>query len=187
MSKIFYTSDLHFGHSNIIKYENRPWKTIEEMTQGLIDRWNERIGINDTVYILGDFAWKGSKASIDNINDIVKSLNGKKHLIIGNHDEGWINSIDLKERLWEEITYYKRIEDQGKCVILSHYPIEDWDRQHYGSIHIHGHLHNNPNKIDQPNRYNCGCDLWDWYPITLKEMIDRFGYEEIKENRYGLV
>lgn len=180
MSKIFYTSDLHFGHSNIIKYENRPWDNVEDMKNGLIARWNARVNQNDTVYILGDFAWKGSKASVDDINNIVKSLNGKKHLIIGNHDEGWINSIDLKERLWEEITYYKRIMDNGEQVILSHYPIESWDRQHFGSIHIHGHLHSYPTKIDQPNRYNCGCDRWNYYPVTLQEMIDKLGYYEMQ-------
>ena len=87
MSKIFYTSDLHFGHSNIIKYENRPWNDVDEMKEELIARWNAKVNQNDTVYVLGDFAWKGSKASIDDINNIVKSLNGKKHLIIGNHDE----------------------------------------------------------------------------------------------------
>ena len=108
---IYYTSDLHFGHKNIIKYENRPFLNIEEMEYGLIKRWNDKIeSSNDHIYILGDFAFKGLNLSADQINNIVDSLKGKKHLIIGNHDQ-FINSIHFKERLWEEVVLYKEIVD----------------------------------------------------------------------------
>ena len=169
---IYYTSDLHFGHDHIRLYENRPFMNLAEMEYELINKWNEKVKENDDVYILGDFAFTGKEMSVDDINDVVKSLNGKKHLIIGNHDEGWINKTDVKTRLWEEIVFYKRIVDSGNIVILSHYPLESWDRQRFGSIHIHGHLHSQPPKLNQPNRYNCGCDIWNYEPVTLKEMID---------------
>ena len=136
MSKIFYTSDLHFGHNNIIIYENRPFININEMTNKLIRNWNSKVNINDDVYILGDFAFQNKNLSIDDINNIVKNLNGKKHLIIGNHDN-WINKLDVKIRLWESIDSYLKINDKGRIVILCHYPIETWDQQHYGSIHLH--------------------------------------------------
>ena len=138
---IYYTSDLHFGHKNIIKYENRPFKDIEEMQYELIKRWNNKVKSNDDhIYILGDFAFKGSNLSIDHINEIVDNLKGKKHLIIGNHDQ-FINSIHFKERLWEEVVPYKEIIDrsdivimnkadliENRNIILCHYPIENWNR-----------------------------------------------------------
>lgn len=139
---IYYTSDLHFGHKNIIKYENRPFKSILEMEYILIKNWNNKVkSKEDHIYILGDFAFKGSNLSIDQINNIVDSLKGKKHLIIGNHDQ-FINSLHFKERLWEEIVPYKEIIDQSdkviidnkeniienKNIILFHYPIENWNR-----------------------------------------------------------
>ena len=138
---IYYTSDLHFGHKNIIKYENRPFKDIEEMEYELIKRWNNKVKSNDDhIYILGDFAFKGSNLSIDHINEIVDNLKGKKHLIIGNHDQ-FINSIHFKERLWEEVVPYKEIIDrsdivimnkadliENRNIILCHYPIENWNR-----------------------------------------------------------
>lgn len=180
MGKIFYTSDLHFGHKNILKYENRPWNSIEEMNEGLITRWNEKVTDNDDVYILGDFAFQSKSLPIDTINLITHKLKGKKHLIIGNHDE-WINKIDVKPRLWASMDYYAKIMDKNRIVILSHYPIETWDQEHYGSIHLYGHLHSTPTKLYQSNRYNVGCDNWNYYPVTLDEIIAREGYTSIKE------
>lgn len=139
---IYYTSDLHFGHKKIFQYENRPFKSILEMEYILIRNWNNKVkSKEDHIYILGDFAFKGSNLSIDQINNIVDSLKGKKHLIIGNHDQ-FINSLHFKERLWEEIVSYKEIIDQSdkviidnkgniienKNIILFHYPIENWNR-----------------------------------------------------------
>ena len=171
---IYYTSDLHFGHTNIIRYENRPYKDVEEMTVGLVNNWNKVVKQNDDVYVLGDFAFKCGKLSVDDINSIVKSLNGKKHLIIGNHDL-WINSVDFKSKLWEEVTYYKEIKDNGYDVVLMHYPLESWNKGEYGTIHLHGHLHSNPTKINIKNRYNVGCDNWNLFPVTLKQILNKKG------------
>ena len=138
---IYYTSDLHFGHKNIIKYENRPFMNIEEMEYVFIRNWNNKVKSNDDhIYIIGDFAFKGSNLSVDKINNIVEKLKGKKHLIIGNHDQ-FINSIHFKERLWEEVVSYKEIIDksnniimdklnivENRNIILCHYQIENWNR-----------------------------------------------------------
>lgn len=79
---IFYTSDLHLGNSNIIRYEHRPYKSVEEMNAGLIAKWNAKVGRNDDVYVLGDFSFKGTKQTIN----YLENLNGKIHLVHGNHD-----------------------------------------------------------------------------------------------------
>lgn len=64
MNKIFYTSDLHLGNANIIAYEHRPWKTVEEMNKALIDRWNQKVSLYDEVYVLGDFSFKRSQETV---------------------------------------------------------------------------------------------------------------------------
>ena len=169
---IYYTSDLHFGHNNIIKYCNRPYVDIYDMHKHLIQNWNNKVKDNDDVYILGDFAFQNSNVSIFTIQDILRSLKGKKHLIVGNHDQ-WVNKQQFNPRYFESIDYYKEIKDGGKDIILCHYPIESWNGMEYGSIHLHGHLHDIPTKLDLPNRYNVGCDNWNYEPVSLREILNK--------------
>lgn len=79
----FVVADLHFGHENIIKYESRPFANVEEMNVRLIELWNSTVGNDDLVYVLGDFTLS---RRIDVIKNLVSSLNGRKILIMGNHD-----------------------------------------------------------------------------------------------------
>jgi calcineurin-like phosphoesterase family protein len=85
----FFTADHHFGHANILKYTERPWDTLEEMHEELIGRWNNVVGLEDTVVILGDFSYKGHDA----LDDVVPRLNGRKILVCGNHDLPWIGNV----------------------------------------------------------------------------------------------
>ncbi len=158
------------------------------MQDELIKRWNNKVkSDNDHIYILGDFAFNGSNLSVDDINNIVKELKGKKHLIIGNHDQ-FINKKDFKQGLWEEIVPYKELVDnsdkvimnykaeliENRNVVLFHYPIENWNRTTLSVQYTYtGHLHSNPTKLYQDNRYNVGCDLWNYEPVTLKEIIEQ--------------
>ena len=80
--KVFFTSDLHLGHANVIRYDNRPFSSVEEMNEELIKRWNAKVGKGDVVYVLGDFIWHTDKKP----EDILWALNGMKILIRGNHD-----------------------------------------------------------------------------------------------------
>lgn len=79
----YYISDLHFGHKNILRFDNRPYNTTEEMELDLISRWNKQVSNADHVYVLGDFLWK---AGSDEWIRILNKLNGNIHLILGNHD-----------------------------------------------------------------------------------------------------
>ena len=110
---IFITADNHFGHKNIIKYANRPFKTVEEMDRVMIENWNKVVGEDDIIYHLGDFALAPSSY----IKEILDNLNGYKILIMGNHDRG----INRMKRLgFDEV--YKGIIKTPR--IMSHYPIE---------------------------------------------------------------
>ena len=168
----FYTSDLHFFHTNVLKYESRPFSSIDEMNEALIAKWNSRVSPSDEVYILGDFCFdkKGLRA-----NAVLDRLNGQKFLIRGNHDY-FVNApgFDSSKFIW--IKDYARIKDGGHSVILFHYPIAVWDKKHHNSIHLYGHIHSNkgdnhPLQWDLGNAFNVGVDVCDFEPKTLDELI----------------
>lgn len=101
--------------SNIIRFDNRPWSTVEEMDQALINNWNSVVTVADTVYICGDFCWQKEDRWIE----ILEQLNGNKQLIKGNHD---IKSPSAKlKKYFQDIKEYKEITDDGRHVILCHY------------------------------------------------------------------
>lgn len=140
-NNVWFTSDNHYFHKNIIKYCNRPW-TFEEQTEQLISRWNSRVGEYDDVYHLGDFAF-ASRKQYDQVIEIIKRLNGNIHFIRGNHCDAelWemIERTNLPHVVW--IKDYAKIRVQGQKVILSHYPFATWDSAHHGSWHLFGHCH----------------------------------------------
>lgn len=175
MGKIFYTSDLHLGSSNIIGYENRPWKTVEEMDAGLIDRWNEIVTDYDTVYVLGDFCFKGATKALEYYG----RLRGCVHFIRGNHDhfmtqETWKRYV-TDACFTEDEGWYKHMQDGEHEVVLCHFPILYWDgMDDRGSIHLYGHMHSRPNmQHPHPDAFNVGVDVNDYRPVTLEELIER--------------
>ena len=135
---IFYTSDLHLGNTNILKYEKRPWKTVEEMNAALIDKWNFRVAKDDDVYMLGDFSFKGVSVTAE----FLEQLNGHIHLIRGNHDAFMVRDsfryLELVKHHWVvDEGWYKKINDNGREVILCHFPIMYWDgMDDRGSYHL---------------------------------------------------
>ena len=100
----YFIADLHFGHTNILSFDARPFKTIEEHDETLIKNWNNTVGIDDDIYILGDISWHNSTKTIE----IFKQLNGNKHLIKGNHDQKLLKNRELRS-LFVEITDYKEL------------------------------------------------------------------------------
>lgn len=88
----YYIADTHFGHDNIRRLSNRPFETIEEMDRTIIDNWNSRVTDNDDVYILGDFSYKSEDSVL-----YLKKVKGRKHLIIGNHDEKLLKNHESKK------------------------------------------------------------------------------------------
>lgn len=164
---IFYIADMHLFHENILRLSNRSFNTIEEMNQAIIDNWNAKVSDNDTVYILGDISLGWTQEVIK----ILKTLKGKKVLVIGNHDHKSLKNAEYRE-LFEEIVPYKEIVDEGRRVILFHYPIEEWNGFFRDSIHLYGHVHINDGNLNPiKNRYNVGVDRLNFQPCTLTEII----------------
>lgn len=168
----YYIADVHFGHRNILKFENRPFETVEEMDEEYIKRWNNKVGKGDEIYILGDLSfYKGKETA-----KILKRLNGMKFLIRGNHDHLFLDDKDFDPSLFIWIKDYYLVKDKGIPIVLFHYPIQTWDKKHYGSLHFYGHVHSNkgtshPMEYNIPNSYNVGIDVIK-EPMTKDEILN---------------
>ena len=139
MSKIFFTSDNHWNHANIHKFcpQTRPDADVDVMDRKMISQWNYQVSPEDTVWMLGDvFFCKADKAK-----RIMNQLNGIKHLILGNHDR-IIESDKSIQDMFASIHKYKEIVISRTTLCLFHYPIAEHNKCHYGSYHLHGHIHN---------------------------------------------
>lgn len=135
MGKKFYISDLHFSHKNVLGFDNRPFKDVDEMNNELIRRWNSVVSDGDIVYILGDMFWCTPKDA----TPIMEQLNGQKFLVKGNHDRWHDAKFD---KLFVKIDEYMEVEDNGRKVVLCHYPIPCFKNHFYGWVHLYGHVHN---------------------------------------------
>lgn len=176
----YFISDLHFGHRNCLAFDNRPFNSIEENDETIIKNWNNTVGIDDDVYLLGDISWYNSTKTIE----IFNNLNGHIHLIKGNHDGRLLKNRELQSRFCE-ITDYKELSlNDGRIVVLCHYPIPCFNNHYYGSYHLFGHVHTGfeDNIMEQVkyqmtalyykpcNMWNVGCmkDYMDYTPKNTR-------------------
>ena len=165
----YYISDLHLFHNKILTLQNtnRPFTSIEEMHEKIKREWNKKVTYQDKVYILGDVGMYHETE----IASFLKSLPGKKFLVMGNHD---IFNVKNKEfcKVLAWIRPYAEVWDNGRKVILFHYPIQEWNGFYRNAYHIHGHVH--AEAIEQiPGRYNACCDVNDFTPQSLDELITK--------------
>ena len=172
---IFFTSDLHFGHKNIISATQRPFASVDEMDVALIKNWNRRIRPKDEVYILGDVTMQGPQFAME----ILQQLNGRKYLVRGNHDQ-FVDKTSFDCNLFEWVKDYHNLSYQKHQFILFHYPIAEWDRSHHGSIHLHGHQHNKPehnaaNAEQGLLRYDVGVEANEMAPVSIDEVLNFLG------------
>lgn len=135
----YYIADWHYGHNNILHYDDRPFASIEDMNKALIERWNNTVSDEDTVYVLGDMFWCKAKEAVL----VLKSLNGHKVLIKGNHDR--VGNAEF-DKCFDKIADYLEIVDdewcdEGEKVVLCHYPIPCFKNHFKGWIHLYGHVH----------------------------------------------
>ena len=131
------------------------------MDEFLIARWNEKVGPDDTVWHLGDFAVRASERRVD---DLLMRLNGRKHLITGNNDGPAV----LKSAGWDSVAAYAEIEVEGTKLVLCHYAFRTWNGMHRKSLNLHGHSHGK--LAPMPRQFDVGVDAWDMRPVTLAEI-----------------
>lgn len=175
---IWLTSDLHFGHRNILKFCKRPWDTVEEMDEGLIQNWNRVVEKDDLVFNLGDFAF----ASNARWKELINRLNGHIHLILGNHDVvRWPG--DKTMELFDSVSHQMILKIDGRTVYLNHYPYlcfgGAWRKPEYAVYQLFGHTHSGPNcrgtDTDRlinlfPYQYDVGVDNNNYTPVSWQQV-----------------
>lgn len=170
---IFFSADTHFGHANIIRFCDRPFRTVEEMDETLVANWNDRVGGNDTVYFLGDLFFR---ASADRVKDILGRLKGRKHLVIGNHDLSWMDR-ELVGRHFVEASNFLDVSDGGRHLVMCHYPLLCWGGEGKSWM-IHGHIHNNRHMDYWPllqvreRVLNAGVEINGYAPVSFEELLE---------------
>jgi len=160
---VWFTSDTHWGHANIIKYDNRPFASIEEHDEALVQNWNAVVKPCDVVYHLGDVAWHRNVAGVE---ELLARLNGTKFLILGNHDKDAV----AKAKGWAKVTPYHEITVDGQKVCLFPYRMVVWNRSHHGSWSLHGHSHGSLPVITTAKTFDVGTMLWGYRPISFEEV-----------------
>jgi len=180
--KVWFTSDSHASHRNIIKYCNRPFKSVEEMNAKLIENWNALIEPGGLTFHLGDFCF----GTIENWKDFRSQLNGDIILIKGNHDKfqnGQIKHLFLDVFDFLEIDVKDEDAPNGwQHITLCHYALRVWNRSHYGAYslfaHSHGTLPDDPNSLS----FDVGVDCHNYKPISynrVKEIMATKTFEPI--------
>ena len=169
MPRVFFTSDLHLHHKNIMRYCNRPFPSVEEMDEAIINNWNKTVADEDTVYVLGDWVWT---FSIGKCAETLKKLKGKKYLILGNHDNPQVYKKMLIDGIILGVYETKKICVEGKTIWLSHYPHRSWNSSAHGAWHLYGHVHGTI--PDYGLSTDVGVDKWYFHPVSFEELARYF-------------
>ena len=182
---VYFTSDLHLGHESSIEFTDRPFSNVDEMNEKLIQNINDTVGVRDELWILGDFAYKVDREKVREFRNSIRCKS--VHLVNGNHDKDY-----SQDHIFQSVQDYKELKTPyGRC-ILFHYPILEWNAAHYGSVHLHGHIHStgdyNTQNLMKKYRdrfpeghkennaglglriYDVGVDANDYRPISLEHI-----------------
>ena len=181
--KIYFTSDLHIGHSKIIEYSHRPFKDVNEMNDTLIRNWNKTIPEDGIVFDLGDFALGGSNVW----NEALSQLHGKHYLIKGNHCMK--NYREGYAKYFEMVTQQMYIQVDDVSIYLNHFPFLCFGgayREQHNVWNLHGHVHLEPQangrdikrvlQYSFPTQYDVGVDNNGYKPVSyweVKEIIEK--------------
>lgn len=173
MSNIFFVSDTHFGHANILNFKRpdgapvRSFSDVQKMDEEMIEKWNSVVRTSDKVYHLGDVAM--SKRHIETVG----KCNGHKRLVRGNHD---VYPTNEYLKYFEEI-YATRILDN---MIFSHIPIHPESLGRFGT-NVHGHVHAQPQNHFGPRYYNVSVEVIDYTPVALEDLKKRIAVQKMGE------
>ena len=147
---LYFTSDLHLGHANAIAFTDRPFADVEEMDRVLIENINATVRQEDELWILGDFAYTVNREQVRALRKQIACRH--VHLVTGNHDKDY--SLD---HIFQSVQPYKELKTEYGKLVLFHYPILEWNAAHYGTIHLHGHIHST-GAYNEANRHKRFAD-----------------------------
>ncbi len=161
---LFFTSDTHFGDHRTLNIHKRPFTSVAEMDEAMVAGWNAVVGAEDEVWHLGDFARK-----LSDVPHLLSRLHGRKHLLLGNNDDPKMAEVPG----WASVRDYHEMEEDGRRLVLCHYPFRSWNGQHRGAINLHGHSHGKLKPV--PRQHDVGVDARDYRPVTLAELLGSKG------------
>lgn len=176
---IYFISDLHLFHKNVINFDNRPFKSVQDMNDSLVKNWNDKITDDAIIFYMGDLSFQ----SFNKTKEVISELKGKKYFIIGNHDNySDIKKMDKFIDIYDYVDLYVKdetpIDNLGtqQLLCLSHYAILQWNRKHHNSFHLHGHSHQQLSKNPDYDWYYKGlvldvsCNGINYTPISYNEV-----------------
>jgi calcineurin-like phosphoesterase family protein len=168
----WFTSDTHWGHTNIIKYSNRPYKDVDDMNNKMVKEWNKLVKPDDIVHHLGDFAFM----KFSQFKGLLWGLNGNIEGVFGNHDKMVIENQNelLKQGKITRLGYYQELKLPGcPMICLFHYGQRVWNKSHHGSIMLYGHSHGSLPPFGKSVDVGVDCkEITEEYrPIHLDEVL----------------
>ncbi len=155
----WFTADEHYSHRKIIQYSNRPFKSINEMNETIIENNNKVVGTRDTVIHAGDFTLLKDKELI--YKKIINRLKGNHIFLVGSHDY-WLKSSPNARQIWER-------KMNGCYIVVCHYAMRTWPRSHYNSFQLYGHSHGKLKPMGK--QHDIGVDNNNFYPVSFKDVI----------------
>jgi calcineurin-like phosphoesterase family protein len=163
---VYFISDNHFGHASARSFYRRPYASVSEMDQQMIDHWNSVVapGDRDEVWHLGDFAVRQSPGRVSSLLGL---LHGRKHLITGNNDDAAVTGCGG----WQSVQPYAEVTVDGANLVLCHYPFRTWRNMHKGWINLHGHSHGKLKPL--PRQFDVGVDVWGFRPVMLYTIMGK--------------
>ncbi|WP_375463012.1 metallophosphoesterase [uncultured Methylobacterium sp.] len=161
--QVWLIADTHFGHAGSIEHTKRPFRDVAEMDAMLIEAWNAFVRPADTVIFVGDFEW-GHKP--ERVAEILGTLKGKKHLVVGNHDRPRTTTLP-----WESVQERLTVHTAGRRIVCDHYPLRAWPGCFHGALHVYGHVHGALPGTSQS--CDVGVDCWSYAPAWVEDVIAR--------------
>jgi len=165
---IFFTADTHFGHKNIIKYCKRPFGSVKEMDETMIERWNAVVKPGDLVYHAGDFAL----ASAQYTASVINKLNGQIYLCRGSHDKSAMHPVCRSLFVTIKESFKIKVDDQ--TIFIAHHCHKIWPKSHYGVWHLFGHSHGGMDTYaaSEGKLLDVGVDNNLFTPLTFEQISD---------------
>ena len=187
--RLFFTSDTHYGHSNICRATTnwtdsdsvtRDFKSLEHMNDTLVNRINETVGEDDILIHLGDFSFGG----FENIEEFRSRIFCKNiHLVHGNHDHHIRNNRENIQDRFISVSDYLQVRIYDQDFVLSHYPFASWNGLNKGVIHLHGHVHlSNKDKWGKGKRLDVGVDGNGLFPYSLSEIVHMMDRRDVRSD-----
>jgi calcineurin-like phosphoesterase family protein len=164
---IYFTSDEHFGHANIVRFCDRPFSSLEEMRETIIENHNKVVKAGDRVYHIGDMYWR--TVTDAEALQIRHRLNGQHYYIFGNHDEVFHRSREIRESfIWCKERFNLKVTGYPN-IVLDHFPGRVWNGSHNGAWQLYGHCHGNLPE-DGSLSFDIGVDSQNFLPISLEQV-----------------